>query len=68
MHDSVLKNGASVRDPALRGFRQGSHTMAYAALDERPRALADGLMLAFQHPVRHPAGTISGRNAEVLNP
>jgi hypothetical protein len=35
--------------------------MAYAALDERPRALADGLMLAFRHPVGYPAGTIFNR-------
>jgi len=30
----LLKNGVSVRDPALRGLRQCSHTMAYAALAE----------------------------------
>jgi hypothetical protein len=29
-----LKNGVSSCDPALRGLRQCSHTMAYAALAE----------------------------------
>jgi hypothetical protein len=45
-----LKNGASGRDPALRGFCKWSHLAEYAALSKKPRALADGLMLVFQHP------------------
>jgi hypothetical protein len=47
-----VKNGASGRDPALRGFCKCSHILEYAALFKTPRALADGLMLVFQHPVK----------------
>jgi imidazolonepropionase-like amidohydrolase len=47
----LLKNGASVRDPALRGSCKCSHMPPYAALSKSPRALADGPMLVFQHPV-----------------
>jgi len=36
----------------LRGFCKCSHIIEYAALSKTPRALADGLMLVFQHPVR----------------
>jgi len=43
----VLKNGASGRDPALRGFCNCSHIFEYAALSNRPRAWADGPMLVF---------------------
>jgi hypothetical protein len=46
-----LKNGASGLDPALRGFCKCSHITEYAALSKAPRALADGPMLVFQHPV-----------------
>jgi hypothetical protein len=46
----VLKNGASGRDPALRGFCKCSHLIEYAALSKTPRAWADGLILVFQHP------------------
>jgi hypothetical protein len=46
----VLKNGASGRDPALRGSCKCSHISQYAALSKSPRALADGLMLVFKHP------------------
>jgi hypothetical protein len=48
----VLKNGASGRDPALRGFCKCSHIDEYAALSKTPRAWADDLMLVFEHPVR----------------
>jgi len=48
----VLKNGASGRDPALRGFCKCSHISQYAALSKSPRALADGPMLVFPHPVK----------------
>jgi hypothetical protein len=48
----VLKNYASGRDPVLRGFCKCSHIMEYAALSKAPRALADDLMLVFQHPVK----------------
>jgi hypothetical protein len=48
----VLKNRASGRDPALCGFCKCSHINEYAALSKTPHALADGLMLVFQHPVR----------------
>jgi hypothetical protein len=30
--------------------------MAYAALSKTPHALADGLMLVFQHPVKPQSG------------
>jgi len=40
----LLKNGVSVRDPALRG--------SCAAFPPSPRALADGPTLVLQHPVR----------------
>ncbi|MDO8942638.1 MAG: hypothetical protein Q7U75_05610 [Desulfobacterales bacterium] len=46
----VLKNRASCRDPALCGFCKCSHIDEYAALSKTPHALADGPMLAFQHP------------------
>jgi hypothetical protein len=46
----VLKNRASGRDPALCGFCKCSHILEYAALSKTPHALADGLMLVFQHP------------------
>jgi hypothetical protein len=46
----VLKNRASGRDPALWGFCKCSHIAKYAALSKTPHALADGLMLVFQHP------------------
>jgi hypothetical protein len=48
----VLKNGALRRDPALCGFCKCSHMTAYAALSKTPHALADGLMLVFQYPVK----------------
>jgi imidazolonepropionase-like amidohydrolase len=48
----LLKNGASGRDPALRGSCKCSHMSPYAALSKSPRALADGPMLVFQHPVK----------------
>jgi hypothetical protein len=48
----VLKNRASGRDPALRSFCKCSHIIEYAALSKALRALADGLMLVFQHPAR----------------
>jgi hypothetical protein len=51
--DRVLKNCASRRDPALCGYCKCSHMTAYAALSKTPHALADGLMLVFQHPVRN---------------
>jgi hypothetical protein len=47
----LSKNGASGRDPALRGSCKCSHISLYAALSKPPRALADGPMLVFQHPV-----------------
>jgi len=47
----MLKKGASGRDPALRDSCKCSHICRYAALSKSPRALADGLMLVFQHPV-----------------
>jgi hypothetical protein len=36
----------------LRGFCKCSHINQYAALSKTPRALADGLMLVFEHPAR----------------
>jgi hypothetical protein len=48
----LLKNGASGRDPVLCGFCKCSHIFEYAALSKTPHALADGLMLVFQYPVR----------------
>jgi len=36
----------------LRGSRQCSHMLEYAALVVSPRALPDGLILVFQHPVK----------------
>ncbi|MCK7469764.1 MAG: hypothetical protein MZU95_02390 [Desulfomicrobium escambiense] len=47
-----MKNRASRRDPALCGFCKCSHIAEYAALSKTPHALADGLMLVFQHPVK----------------
>jgi hypothetical protein len=47
-----FKNCASGRDPALRGSCKCSHISPYAALSKSPRALADGLMLVFQHPAK----------------
>jgi hypothetical protein len=52
----VLKNGVSGRDPALRGSCKCSHISQYAALSKSPRALADGLILVFQHPTKEPGG------------
>jgi hypothetical protein len=46
----VLKNRASRRDPALCGYCKCSHLPEYAALSNMPHALADGLVLVFQHP------------------
>jgi hypothetical protein len=46
----VLKNRASRRDLALCSFCKCSHINEYAALSKTPHALADGLMLVFQHP------------------
>jgi hypothetical protein len=46
----MSKNGVSGRDPALRGFCKCSHINEYAALSKTPCALADGLILVFQHP------------------
>jgi hypothetical protein len=34
----------------LCGFCKCSHIVRYAALSKTPHALADGLMLVFQHP------------------
>jgi hypothetical protein len=42
-----LKNCASGRDPAERGFCNCSHIDEYAALFKTPRALADVPMLAY---------------------
>jgi hypothetical protein len=36
----------------LCGYCKCSHIDEYAALSKTPLALADGLMLVFQHPVR----------------
>jgi len=47
----LLKNCARGRHSALRGSRQCSHMLEYAALVASPRALPDGLILVFQHPV-----------------
>jgi hypothetical protein len=47
----VSKNCASRRDPALCGFCKCSHIFEYAALSKTPHALADGLMIVFEHPV-----------------
>jgi hypothetical protein len=47
----ALKICVSGRDPALHGFCKCSHISRYAALSKTPRALADGLILVFQHPV-----------------
>jgi len=47
-----LKNRASRRDPALCGYCKCSHRTEYAALFKMPHALADGLMLVFEHPDR----------------
>jgi len=41
----LLKNGASGRDQALHGLCE----CRYAALSKTPCALADGLILIFQH-------------------
>jgi hypothetical protein len=46
----MSKNGVSGRDPVLRGFWKCSPINGYAALSKTPRALADGLILVFQHP------------------
>ena len=48
----------------MRGFCKCSHIMEYAALSKAPRALADDLMLVFQHPVKDPSarGLISERD------
>jgi putative nucleotidyltransferase with HDIG domain len=48
----VLKNRASRRYPALCGFYKCSHIDRFAALSKTPHALADGLMLVFQHPTK----------------
>jgi hypothetical protein len=47
----VVKNSATVRDPALCDSCKCSHIFKYAALSKTPRALADGLILVFHHPV-----------------
>jgi hypothetical protein len=47
-----LINCASSRDPALRASGKCPHIIEYAALSKSARALADGLMLVFQQPVR----------------
>jgi hypothetical protein len=52
----VLKNRASRRDPALCIFCKCSHMTEYASLSKSPHALADGLMLVFQHPVKYACG------------
>jgi hypothetical protein len=57
----VLKNGASGRDPALCGFCKCSHIDEYAALSKTPHALADGLMLVFQYPVKRESPGEPGR-------
>lgn len=41
----LLKNGASGRDPALRGACECAHISRYAAFSKSPHTLADGLML-----------------------
>jgi hypothetical protein len=46
----VFKNRASRRDPGLCGFRKCSHIDEYAALSKTPHALANVLMLVFEHP------------------
>ena len=46
----LLKNCASGRHSALRGSRQCSHMLEYAALVALPHALPDGLILVFQQP------------------
>jgi len=57
----VLKNCVSGRDPAMRGFCKCSHIIEYAALSKTPRALADGLILVFQYPVKKsPYGAATG--------
>jgi hypothetical protein len=48
----ALKNRASRRDRALCGFCKCSHINKYAALFKTPHALADGLMLVFEHPAK----------------
>jgi hypothetical protein len=58
----MLKNRASRRDPALCGYCKCSHLAEYAALFKTPHALADGLMLVFQHPVS------AGRSESVCRP
>jgi hypothetical protein len=47
-----LKNRASRRDPSLCGFCKCAPIAEQAALSKTPHALADGLMLVFQHPVK----------------
>jgi hypothetical protein len=47
----VLKNRASGRDPALCSLCKCSHFTECAALSKTPHALADSLVLVFQHPV-----------------
>jgi hypothetical protein len=46
-----LKSCASRRDPALCGSCKCSPIPESVALSKTPHALADGLMLVFQHPV-----------------
>jgi hypothetical protein len=36
----------------LCGYWKCSHIDEYAALSKTPHALADGLMLVFQHPIK----------------
>jgi hypothetical protein len=55
----LLKNGASGRDPALRGSCKCSHIGRYAALSKSPRALADDPMLVFQQPVKPARSALS---------
>jgi len=56
----VLRNTASNRDPAWRGFCKRSHIMEYAALSKTPRALAYGPMLVFLHPVKAGRNLVTG--------
>jgi hypothetical protein len=43
----------------LCGFCKCSHILEYAALSKTPPALADGLMLVFQHPAMIGANTLA---------
>jgi hypothetical protein len=54
--DRLLKSGATSCDPVLRGYYKCTAHPACGgtALSKTPRALADGLMLVFQHAVKTP--------------